>query len=307
MGAYKPSVKIYLCEVISEKMKLEQWRIFAVLADSKNLVRAAERLGKTPSGVSMSLRQLERDIGGRLFESDRKTHLTDLGRLVLKEARRNLASFDASVQTIRDHVEAEGQTLRIGAVPSAMQHLLPPLLAEFQRLYPDVHLEIRDQDSNALQDALDTQRLDLVVRSHERPVDNPWVNDRLGWVLPRSHPFAEHDHLTLAQVVDTALISNQLCQRSEHQDLQALDRASSTRVFSTPSLLTLIRQGVGITVLPELTVRGDPELTFVPIAPARFRYLKLHTQSKPSQACQDFTDLAFDERFSGVGLSHQIS
>lgn len=285
-------------------MKLEQWRTFAVLADTKHLGRAAERLGKTPSGVSMSLRQLEKDIGGRLFESDRKTHLTDLGRLVLSEARRNLASFDASVQVIRDHVEAEGQTLRIGAVPSAMQHLLPPLLAEFRRLYPEIHLEIRDQDSNGLQAALDSQQLDLVVRSHEQTVDNPWVNDRLGWILPNDHPQTAATALRLEQLDDTPLLSNQLCQRSQHEDLQALDRAADIRVFSTPSLLTLIRQGAGTTILPELTVRGDPALVFVPIEPLRYRSLKLHTQAKPSKACRDFTELAFDERFSGSGLSH---
>ena len=102
----------------------------------------------------MSLRQLERELGGTLFESERKNQLTDLGRLLLTEARRNLASFDASVQRLQDHVKARGSTLRIGAVPSAMRHLLPPLFDAFQRRYPAVHLELRDLDSAALQESL---------------------------------------------------------------------------------------------------------------------------------------------------------
>ena len=53
-------------------MKLEHWRIFVTVAEAKSLVTAAKRLGKTPSGVSMSLRQLERELGGTLFESERK-------------------------------------------------------------------------------------------------------------------------------------------------------------------------------------------------------------------------------------------
>jgi len=284
-------------------MKLEQWRIFAEVAECQSLVRAAQHLGKTPSGVSMSLRQLEKEIGGRLFESDRKNQLTDLGRLVLREARQNLASFDASVHRIRDFVGARGNTLRIGAVPSAMQHLLPPLIAEYRRLNPQVHLEIRDMDSQSLQDALDAQRLDVVVRSHEETIDNPWVQDRLGWVLAQHHPLADCTTLSLEQAMQWPLLSNQLCQRSQHSMLQALDAQADTRVFNTASLLSLVRQDHSLTVLPQLAVHQQPGLHFIALTPNIWRHLKLHTQSKPTRACQAFIDMAFEPRFGGDQLS----
>ena len=284
-------------------MKLEQWRIFAEVADSGSLVRAAQQLGKTPSGVSMSLRQLEKELGGRLFESDRKNQLSELGRIVLREARRNLANFDASVHRIQDYVGAQGHTLRIGAVPSAMQHLLPALIGEYRQQHPHVHLEIRDMDSETLQDALNSQRLDVVVRSHEENIDSPWIQDQLGWVMARHHPLSETGQLSLDEAQAYPLLSNQLCQRSQHKMLRQIDAVADTRVFNTASLLSPVQQDNSITVLPQLAVRQHPNLHFIPLAPTIWRYLKLHTQSKPNTSAQAFVKLAFDARFDGRNLS----
>lgn len=282
-------------------MKLEQWRIFVAVAEAKSLVNAAKRLGKTPSGVSMSLRQLERDLGGALFESERKNQLTDLGRLLLTEARRNLASFDASVQRLQDHVKARGSTLRIGAVPSAMRHLLPPLFDAFQRRYPAVHLELRDMDSAALQEALELGHLDLVVRSHELPIDNPWVEDRLGWVVSNATSNEQLEQLKIERLTELPLVSNRLCQGSQHALLQAVDDASKARVFSTESLISMVRTNGDITVLPELACKGQSGIQFIPIPNLR-RRLKLHVGDKPSAECHAFFEMAFEDAFSGQGL-----
>ena len=282
-------------------MKLEHWRIFVTVAEAKSLVTAARRLGKTPSGVSMSLRQLERELGDTLFESERKNQLTDLGRLLLTEARRNLASFDASVQRLQDHVKARGSTLRIGAVPSAMRHLLPPLFDAFQRRCPAVHLELRDMDSAALQESLELGHLDLVVRSHEMPIDNPWIEDRLGWVVTHSASNEQLEQLKTEQLTGLPLVSNRLCQGSQHVLLQAVDNASKARVFSTESLLSMVRINGDITVLPELACKGQSGIQFIPI-PNLLRRLKLHVGEKPSAECQAFYEMAFEDAFSGQGL-----
>ena len=66
-------------------IKLEMMRCFRAVAERGTLAEAAEALGRTPSAVSMTLSQFEREVGGALFEGAGKGRLTPLGRMVLDE------------------------------------------------------------------------------------------------------------------------------------------------------------------------------------------------------------------------------
>ncbi|QGG80439.1 LysR family transcriptional regulator [Litorivicinus lipolyticus] len=79
-------------------MKLESFRVFIAVADAQSLVLAAKQLNKTPSGLSMALKNLETQIGAPLFASERKNQLTALGQWVLTRARHDVAQFDATVR-----------------------------------------------------------------------------------------------------------------------------------------------------------------------------------------------------------------
>lgn len=69
-------------------IKIEMLRCFCAVADHGSLADAAEVLGRTPSAVSMMLRQFEDHIGSPLFEGGRKARLTPLGELIRIEADR---------------------------------------------------------------------------------------------------------------------------------------------------------------------------------------------------------------------------
>ena len=63
-------------------MRLELLKTFRIVAEQGSLARAADILGRTPSAISMSLSQLEAELGAPLFETDRKNRLTPLGERV---------------------------------------------------------------------------------------------------------------------------------------------------------------------------------------------------------------------------------
>ncbi|MFT5446017.1 MAG: DNA-binding transcriptional LysR family regulator [Gammaproteobacteria bacterium] len=87
------SVNLKKVERLKEKLKLaikiEMLRCFVAVAQSGKLVDAAEKLGRTPSAVSMMLKQFEQHLGAPLFESERKNRLTALGAFALTEASRD--------------------------------------------------------------------------------------------------------------------------------------------------------------------------------------------------------------------------
>ena len=81
-------------------IKIEMLRCFVIVAELGNISDAGERLGRTPSAISMTLKQLEENLGSPLFESDRKNRLTALGRFTLTEARREVDNFTRCIETI---------------------------------------------------------------------------------------------------------------------------------------------------------------------------------------------------------------
>lgn len=269
-------------------MKLESFRVFIAVADAQSLVLAAKQLNKTPSGLSMALKNLETQIGAPLFASERKNQLTALGQWVLTRARHDVAQFDATVRGIHDQVQTQGQALRIGAVPSVMVHVMPSVVAAYLAAHPGSHIEIHDGDSLELQRALERDEMDLVVRSHVDAPPSPLLRERLGWVMPASHPLAGASMLEWSDVRATPGLSNRLCQQSGREWMQAFDRSAALRIHNTASLLAMVRAGLGMTLLPELAVLGLVDLAFVPCAEPEWRYLAVHTQALPSPAVQEF-------------------
>ena len=81
-------------------IKTEMLRVFVEVARAGNLVTAAEALGRAPSAVSMTLKQLEAHLGQPLFESERKSRLTALGAYAFEMANRELTHFDRTIAAL---------------------------------------------------------------------------------------------------------------------------------------------------------------------------------------------------------------
>ena len=88
-------------------IKLEYLRVFATVAETQALSEAAERLGRTPSAISMTLKQIEESLGGPLFAGERKAALTPLGAFALGHARRAVAEHDAATAAIQRFARRE--------------------------------------------------------------------------------------------------------------------------------------------------------------------------------------------------------
>ena len=78
-------------------IKIEMLRCFATVVKHGSLSEAADALGRTPSAVSMMLKQFEDHIGAPLFETARKSRLTPVGDLIYEEARREVTHFENTV------------------------------------------------------------------------------------------------------------------------------------------------------------------------------------------------------------------
>lgn len=257
-------------------IKIEMLRCFQAVADHGSLAGAAEALGRTPSAVSMMLRQFEDHIGAPLFESARKSRLTPLGTLIRAEAMRELSHFQRTIAAIEGLARAEAGNVRLSCTPSVAQTIMPPILQTYMRACPGVRIDMSDTDSATVQRDLIEDRADIGLASlapmpgFERAL---LFSDPYGVVCPIAHPLAENwQELDWGDLEGIDFIANGLCQQIPDEGFRPILARSNLMVRNTASILSMVRAGAGVTILPQLAVLPEfLDLEFLPLANTRTR------------------------------------
>jgi DNA-binding transcriptional LysR family regulator len=257
-------------------LKIEMFRCFEAVVDHGTLADAAEALGRTPSAVSMMLRQFEDHIGAPLFETARKSRLTPLGQAVEAETRRGLEHFDRTVQTIEALSRAQMGYVRVAVTPSLAQTVLPPVLQSFLGRYPDVHVDIRDMDSAAVMAEMKAERADIGLAGAGALPGFDCTRlfaDPFGVVCQADHPLArDWNQLSWADLGGETFIANGLCDQIDDPGFAPIRQSARLNVRNTASLLGLVKAGVGVTLLPRLVMLPEfTDLAFLPLADETLR------------------------------------
>ena len=255
-------------------IKIDMLRCFVAVATSGNLADAADRLGRTPSAVSMMLKQFEDHLGASLFESERKSRLTALGAFALDQATRELDHFERTVTAIEHFARAKAGFVRVAAVPSVAEAILPTVVRQFLREHPGVQIDIRDMDSVGVLRELEKERVDLGFATAfgvgAEIARDELFSDAFGVVCRPDHPLGRTSRpIGWSALENHSFIGNGICRHIADEQFQKVFTSSRLMVRNTTSLLAMIAAGVGVTVLPRLAVNpADNRLTFLPVADA---------------------------------------
>lgn len=143
-------------------LDLDILRSFVAIADHHSFALAAEQVHRTQSAVTQQMARLEEQLGVALFEKvGRSKRLTRHGVRLLEHARRLLAMNDEAVQSVTAS-DLRGP-LRIGSIHDATEFLLPPLLARFSQLYPNVQIEVHVERTAHLMQALKRGDVEIAI------------------------------------------------------------------------------------------------------------------------------------------------
>eukprot|EP00752_Nemacystus_decipiens_P015433 g13764.t1 len=207
----------------------------------------------------MLLKQLEAEIGRPLFEGERKGTLTPTGRAVLAEAQAALDRFARAEAAIRAHASGAAGRLALAAAPSAAAHLLPRALADFRARFPAVAIDLQDADSARVAEEVVAGRVDLGIAG--APGDRgavafrPLFRDALGLVCRRDDPLAANPGpIGWDDLAGRTLFSHALSPAAPAGHA-APDGA--VRARTVISALALVRAGLGLTILPRLTLPAE--------------------------------------------------
>ena len=251
-------------------MKLEQLRAFVAVAEAGELADAANRIGRTPAALSMTLKQIESDVGGALFEGERKGRLTPLGAYVLMQARRALAEYDQAVLNMRHYVTGAHGLVSIAAVPSAATQLVPLAIKALRAKRPGVRITVRDMDSAAVAETVAAGIVDFGIATFtaaaqglitERLLEDPFV-----LVCAATHRLtALNRPLRWSDLDVNEFIANGLCSLINAPSVSALIAGAPLTVRNTTSLLAFVEQDFGVTLLPALAVSASSTLRSLPL------------------------------------------
>lgn len=177
-------------------MTPDQLITFAAVAEHRNISRAAVALHLSQPAVSGQLRQLQDEFGEPLYQRDgRGVRLTPAGEQLANYATR-LRETWRQAHAYRDALRGlEQGTLRIGASTTPASYLLPYLIADFHRQYPDVSVHTADGNTTEIVGALGSVDIAMIEGpvGADLPPDtavHAWREDEIVAIVPRSHPLA---------------------------------------------------------------------------------------------------------------------
>ena len=244
---------------------IRQLRFLAALAETRNFSRAAELCHVTQSTLSTGLKELEARLGVQVAERSKHSVLmTPVGTDLAVRARDILAHVQDFADRAAKEATSGATQLRLGAIPTVGPFLMPRAMPLLRKELCDTALYLREELTESLISGLVEGRLDLILIA--RPFDLPpqVVAEELfidGYRLatPLAHPLANRESVSGEDLVDRPLL---LLERGHCLQRHALSSFPSVRLdedqsfaaTSLPTLIAMVEEGLGITLLPQLAL-----------------------------------------------------
>ncbi|GED25879.1 LysR family transcriptional regulator [Brevibacillus agri] len=242
-------------------MTLFQMEVLIAIMNTGNFTRAGEQIGLSQSGVSHTIRSLEKELGISLFIRERGgVRLTATGEQIAASARIVLNQVS---QMKRIAAEANGGslsgTIRIGAFPSVSVQMLPRLLKALHGSYPELDTRLFEGSYQEIKEWLRTGVVDVGFL--------PWPDDELEGVLllhdpllavlPVGHSLAAAKELALSQLAAEPFIMPMAgCEALIGSAFAAANLTPNVayEVADNATILAMVEADVGVTVVPALTL-----------------------------------------------------
>lgn len=253
-------------------LDLDTLRTLVAANDLGGFAQAADRLGRTPSAISLQMKRLQDELGMPLFKKEgRRLSLTEAGLTALGYARRILALNDELLDTIQG-ASLDG-ILRVGC-PQDFAPVLPDVISQFAELYPRMQLELRIEGNAALADAVEKSQLDLaLVIGHENRASAKTIGKiQLVWIASETFKPPVNSPLPIAVLGPQCTFRRCAIEQLESAGIEFRIAATSP---SLNGIWAAVLGGLGITArtvlgLPEGLVHGEslfgiPALGFLPI------------------------------------------
>ena len=246
---------------------IKQLKYLCAVAEHKHFTKAADACFVTQSTLSAAIAELESQLDAKVFERNKKSVLiTPLGEKLLKQARVILGDVEDFVALAKAHAEPLSGDLRLGVIPTIGPFLLPPMLTSLRRNYPKLKLFLKEEMSAQLERQLQQGQLDLIILALPYALPDMEVislcKDEFLLCLPPGHALEKLKQVEQGQLRGESLLllEEGHCLRDHALEACQLKAAATDIVYQGNSLHTLVQMvanGLGLTLLPAMSVAAD--------------------------------------------------
>lgn len=267
-------------------MNLRDLEYALSVAEHLSFSRAAEACNTTQSTLSGQVKKLEEELGVALFErTNRKVMLTRDGEKLLEEARgamQRVHRLKEAAAHLRDPLQGE---LRLGAFPTLAPYFFPLMVPAMRKRLPQIKPLFVEEKSELLIEQLLRGELDAALLAmpveEEKLTAMKLFDESFHLAVARDHPLAKKKKICHGDLADYALLllEEGHCMRDQALEvcsMHGLAQEASFRATSLETLRSMVKAGSGITLMPEIALRKEAGIAFVPfVKPAPSRSIAL--------------------------------
>ena len=254
---------------MTQPLDTRQLRAFVTLARRGSFTMAAQELHLSQSAVSHSMKALETDLGCRLFDRmSKKVLLTHAGEQLLQHADKILLEMSAARESISQLGKWGRGRLRVGASTTACQYILPEVLNDFKKSYPDAIIAVEPGDTREAIELLRNNQIDLgLVLEPKRDDDfefTPLVTDEMQFVMAPSHPWAQAGRVVRDEIPTQQYVlynKNSFTFELVEEYFSAEDMVLNMimEFGSMEAIKELVKLGLGVSILAPWIARKEIE------------------------------------------------
>jgi DNA-binding transcriptional LysR family regulator len=258
-------------------MELSQLEVFLAVARERRFSRAADKLFRTQSAVSQTIRKLEDELGEALFDrSSRAGILTDAGKVLYEYAEKLINLRGEATESLSELRELQKGKLAIAANEFTTLYLLP-VLAEFRRLHPMIRITVERSLGSRIPDDVLQHTVEFGVLSYQAQEANlhsvAVFLDELIFVVPPTHPLAYAPQVSIRQLGAESFVAHIVPSPYREKVIQLFKRYKTPlhMDLELPTLQAIkqfVALGNGVALLPEISVETEiarGELVRIPV------------------------------------------
>lgn len=253
-------------------MEIKDMRAFYAIVEEGNISHAAQRLDIAQPALSRQMKRLETQLGVQLFErGSRRIRLTDAGRVLYSRVEHILGMVDGTVREITEIGSGVAGCIRLGTITTSGAMLLPELITEFHRRYPQVTFQLWEGEGTRILELLDNRVIEIGItrtqvdaRVYESIV---LPNEPLVLIMNKEHDIgSDAQKVHLAELKDQPLIIPLRWQSMFTANCRKLGFEPKILCVSDSIVqdLLLAKMGMGMAILPisSKTLLTDGDLIY---------------------------------------------
>jgi LysR family hydrogen peroxide-inducible transcriptional activator len=250
-------------------MNFRDLEYLIAVSETLHFGQAAQRCFVSQPTLSGQIHKLEEELGATLFErTNRSVHITAIGQKIVGHARQILEQAEVIRSLGSDQNDLLTGPLRIGAIHTLSPYLVPLFMLELQEQHPELSLELTEATTDQLVAKLRDHQLDGALLATSPPAEDlkeiQLFKEPFWLAHPRDHHFYNQDEVSLADLKDekVLLLSEEHCLSEQIISACKIDSRASANPLprlnasSLETLVQLVGMGLGITLVPALSVHG---------------------------------------------------